>query len=155
VKVGEDERPYLVAEARALAQRLADPAVRRPYEEVASGAEAGEVPEEWAGLVATLVELSLETGRAREVYGPAGVRALLALWRRTPRALELEARLEELNRALSALRGRPVRGVSVSAAGPGTYAVRIAAGDDEVRLLADRAGVRLRSIEVGGGGIGE
>jgi hypothetical protein len=155
VEVGEDERAYLAAECRALAERLEDPAARRRYEEVAAAAERGEVPDEWLGLVGTVAALSLETGRAREVHGPPGVRALVSLWKRTPQAREVEARLEELNEALSALRGRPLRALTVSAVGPGAFSVRVVAGDDEVRLVADRTGVHLRSIEVGGGGVGE
>jgi hypothetical protein len=38
---------------------------------------------------------------------------------------------------------------------PGAFAFTISAGEYELRLAFDRDGVRLRSINVGGGGVGE
>ena len=63
--------------------------------------------------------------------------------------------VEDLNRALSALRGQPVESVRVAATSPGAYSVTVAAGAYEVRLSLDRAGATLRSVNVGGGGVGE
>jgi hypothetical protein len=45
--------------------------------------------------------------------------------------------------------------VRVLATGPGAYALSITAGDLDVRLTFDREEATLRSINVGGGGIGE
>jgi hypothetical protein len=155
VRVGEAERDVLVAEALALADELPDPDRRRTYQEIAWAAEQGEIPTEWDQSVGELIFLALETGRARAIHGPAGVRALTALWRDTPQGRETANRLDELNEALTALGGLPVEGVRVAATGPGTYTITISAGDCEMRLSLDRGGVDLRSINVGGGGVGE
>ena len=80
---------------------------------------------------------------------------MLALWKRTPQGEAAADDLEELNTALSALRGLAVESVRVAATAPGSYSFSIAAGDYEVRLIVDRSGVRLSSLNVGGGGIGE
>jgi hypothetical protein len=155
VRLGEAERGFVAAEALALAERLSDREARAAYRRLARLAEAGEVPEEDAGAVEAVVAMALETGRARAVHGPAGVRALASVWRETPAGRRVARELEELNEALAVLRGLPVHVVRLAAAGPGAYSVSIAAGDYEVRLAVDRDGARLRSLNVGGGGIGE
>ena len=155
MKVGETERDFLVAEALALTEQLPDGDTRRAYQEIAWAAEQGEVPEEWDGTIGELIYLALETGRARSVHGPAGVRALTSLWRDTPQGQSTIRSIDDLNQALGALKGQQVEGVRVAATAPGAYAVTIAAGDYELRLSIDRTEVRLQSINVGGGGIGE
>jgi hypothetical protein len=150
-----DERPILAAEARALAERLDDPEFRAPYEQMAAAVEAGEVPDEVASAVGALAALALETGRARSVHGPAGVRALISVWKRTPQGLKIAHEVDELNEALTALRGLPLESVRVAVAGPGAFSFTIATPDYEVRLAIDSSGVRLASLNVGGGGIGE
>ena len=155
MKIGEDERPFLIAEARAYAEHLSDPDTRTAFEQIALTAEQGEVPDELIPHVAGLLALALESGRTRTVHGPAGVRALLALWKETPRAREMSRSVEDLNVALGALKDLPVRSLRVSPLGPGSYSVSVAAGDLEVRLSVDRSGVTLRSVNVGGGGVGE
>jgi hypothetical protein len=94
------------------------------------------------------------TGPARSTDRP-GFRALTAIWRETPQGRRQAEDLDGLNEALGALRGLPVGTVRVAASGPGAFAVTLAAGDLEMRLALDRAGVRLRSLNVGGGGVGE
>jgi len=155
VKISEDERPILAAEARALAEHLDEPVARDRFEQIASSAEDGEVPESLADSVGALTSLGLETGRVRSVHGAPGVRAMIALWKRTPQGEAAAGELDELNTALTALRGLPVESVRVAASAPGSYSLTVTAGDYEVRLLVDRSGVRLGSINVGGGGVGE
>lgn len=154
MKVGEAERRFLVAEAAALAEQLGGES-GLAYREIARAAEQGEVPDEWDERVGQLLSLSVETGRVRAVHGPAGVRALLALWKETPQGKRVAEELDELNIALSALRGLPLEAIRVAATGPGAHLLTVAAGDYEMRLAVDRHGVRLRSLNVGGGGVGE
>lgn len=150
-----DERPVLAAEARSLAERLEDPEFRAPYELMAAAVEAGEVPDEVAPAVGALAALALETGRARSVHGPAGVRALISVWKRTPQGMHAANEVDELNTALTALRGLPIESLRVAVTGPGAFSLTIGTPDYEVRLVVDRDGVRLGSLNVGGGGIGE
>jgi hypothetical protein len=155
MQIEQDERPVLAAEARALAERLDDPEFRAPYELMAAAVEAGEVPEEVASAVGALAALALETGRARSVHGPAGVRALLSVWKRTPQGMDAASEVDELNTALTALRGLPLESLRVAVTGPGAFSLSIGTPDYEVRLVVDRGGIRLASLNVGGGGIGE
>jgi hypothetical protein len=154
MKIGEAEREFLVAEALALADQLGQEG-SLAYREIARTATEGEIPDEWEERVGELLALSVETGRVRAVHGPAGVRALLALWKDTPQGKKVAEELDELNLALSALRGLPLEAFRVAGIGPGNHLVTVAAGDYELRLSIDRNGVRLRSLNVGGGGIGE
>jgi hypothetical protein len=154
MKVGEAEREFLVAEALAVADQIGDEG-GLVYREIARVAAQGEIPDEWEERVGELLSLSVETGRVRAVHGPAGVRALLALWKDTPQGKKVAEELDELNIALSALRGLPLDALRVAAIGPGAHLVTVAAGDYEMRLSIDRNGVRFRSLNVGGGGIGE
>jgi hypothetical protein len=155
MKIEQEERSILAAEARALADRLDDPEFRVPYEQMAAAVETGQVPDEVASAVGALAALALETGRARSVHGPAGVRALISVWKRTPQGMEIADEVDELNTALTALRGLPLESVRVAVAGPGAFSISIGTPDYEVRLAIDSSGVRLVSLNVGGGGIGE
>jgi hypothetical protein len=101
------------------------------------------------------VSLAVETGRAKSVHGPAGVRALIAVWKDTPQGRRAVEQADELNEALTSLRSRTIDGVRVIPTAPGAYSLTIAAGDVEVRLTFDRSEATLRSINVGGGGVGE
>ena len=155
MKVGEAEREYVVAEALALAEVVPDGDARVAYQEIAWAADQGEVPEDLTDRVGELVSLAVETGRARSIHGAAGVRALISVWKDTPQGREVTERAQDLNEALTALRGRTIDGVRVLPTAPGAYALTIAAGDVEVRLTFDRSEATLRSINVGGGGVGE
>jgi len=155
VKVGEAEREYVVAEALALAEVVPEGETRLAYQEIAWAADQGDVPEDLTGRVGELVALAVETGRARSVHGAAGVRALISVWKETPQGRKAVERAEELNTALTSLRDRTLESVRVTATAPGSYALTIAAGDIEVRLTFDRDEATLRSINVGGGGVGE
>jgi hypothetical protein len=155
MKVGEAEREYIVAEALSVAEIVPDVESRSAYQEIAWSADHGDVPEELAGKVGELVALAVETGRARAVHGAAGVRALISVWRETPQGRTASRKTGDLNSALSVLRGATIGSVRVLATGPGAYALSITAGDLDVRLTFDREEATLRSINVGGGGIGE
>ena len=155
MKLAEDEATVLVAEARALSEALGDLDGGR-YADLARDIEAGHfdetaLPEE-AGTIAAM---ALETGRARAVHGPSGVRALTAVWKRSPQGQAAAGEIDELNTALTPLRGLPVNDVKVAVTAPGAFSITISAGEYELRLTVDRDGVRLRTINVGGGGVGE
>jgi hypothetical protein len=155
MKVGEAEREYVVAEALALAEVVPEGETRAAYQEIAWAADQGEVPEDLSDKVGELVALAVETGRARSVHGPAGVRALISVWKDTPQGRKSAGQIDDLNTALTALRGRVIDAVRVMPTGPGAYSLTIAAGDVEIRLTFDRVEATLRSVNVGGGGVGE
>ncbi|HJP66825.1 MAG TPA: hypothetical protein VKA30_11045 [Actinomycetota bacterium] len=154
MKLADDETTVLVAEAKALAEALGDRDGGR-FAPLVAALEEGRFDEETAQRAGHVAAVSLETGRAKAVHGPAGVRALAAVWKRSPQGREAAEALDELNTALSVLRGLPVEDVRVAATAPGAFSLTVSAGEYEARLAVDREGVRLRSINVGGGGVGE
>jgi hypothetical protein len=155
VRLAEDDRDVVVTEALALAEELPPGEAREELRELAWAAEQGEVPGDLAARLGEVAAVALETGRARAVYGPSGVRTLTGVWRETPQGRDVAAGIEELNAALGAVRGQPVETIRVSATAPGAYAVAIVAGPYELRIALDRTGATLRSLNVGGGGVGE
>jgi hypothetical protein len=153
--VAEGDRAFLVAEAEAFAAQLPDGEPRDALEVVVEASREGEVPAELEARVGSLAALSIETGRARSVHGPAGVRALTALWKDSPQGRRASEEARELEQALVALRGRSLEAVRVIPTGPGAHAITIAAGGVEVRLSVEHGGIGLRGVNVGGGGVGE
>ena len=156
MRIADDERDVVVAEALALAEQLPPGSDRLAYQELAGAAERGEIPDEWAGRLGDVLRLALETGRASRVHGPEGTRRLLAVWRQTPQALAIRGATDDVNAALASLEGLPVRSVRVAPTGPGGFSVAVSAGEVEIRLAVEREDVRVRSVGVGlSGGGGE
>ena len=156
MRIAEADREVVVAEALALADELPPGEARVEFQELAYAAEQGDVPGDLAERLGDLTAATLETGRARAVHGPGGVRTLTGVWRETPQGRAVSAGVEELNSALRAVHGQPVEGVRVAVTGPGSYAVVISAGPYELRVALDRDGATLRSVNVGGAaGAGE
>jgi hypothetical protein len=154
VKLAEDERDVVAAEALALAGQLPDGSSRAAYEAVATAAARGDVPDDLGERLGEVLRLALETGRAGRVHGPEGTRRLLSIWRKTPQAQAAGEATEDVNAALAALDGLPVRSVRVVPSGPGAFSVTFAAGDVEMRLAVGRGDVVLRSVGVGASGDG-
>jgi hypothetical protein len=155
MRLAEADREVVMSEALALADELPPGDARVEFQELAYAAEQGEVPGDLAGRLGELAAVALETGRARAVHGPNGVRTLTGVWRETPQGRAVSTGVEELNAALTAVRGQPVENVRVAVTAPAAYSVVISAGPYELRVALDRSGASLRSVNVGGGGTGE
>ena len=95
-----------------------------------------------------LLEVGLQTGRLRALYGPGGERAALATYRRLPNGAAVAASAKEVSEALSALAGHELRTVSLEAVGPGAFTLSLAAGAAEITVRLDRQGARLHSVGV-------
>ena len=108
--------------------------------------DQGELGEDETGPLSELLELGLQTGRIRSIYGPEGEQAVLSLYRKLPAGRELTQTTRDLNAALVALEGRPLERVSVNAVGPGEYGVTISTDGYEVVLRLGKAGARLATI---------
>jgi hypothetical protein len=109
---------------------------------------AGEVARERLGDLERVLELTLETGRARRMQGADGEKVLLAIFARTPRGAAVKRTTEEANRALEAVLGQVVRALTFSPQGPGTYRLEIATDLCRLTLEIGRRGVTLDSVGV-------
>ena len=143
-----EEREVALAEAQSVLAVAGDPGYRDELAFLIAGIEEGEVPAESEETLAQLVELGLQAGRIRALYGPGGEQAALRLYRRLPRGSELGASAREVSAALRALQGRELESISVQALGPGVFALSLTAGGTELTVRLDRQGARLASVGV-------
>jgi len=146
VRVTGEAQEVARAEAQAVLAMVQDENRRGKLADLVAAIDEGEVEDTDADALAELLELGLQTGRVRAVYGPEGEQAALSLFRRLPLGKELTESTRELNAALEALEGKTLERVSVTAVGPGEYGVTISTEDYEIVLRLGRAGARLATI---------
>jgi hypothetical protein len=146
VRVSGEAAEVARAETQAVLAMVQDEARRERLADVVAALADGEVAGGDADALAELLELGLQSGRVRSLYGPEGEQAALALYRRLPPGRELTQSAADLNQALGALSGKTIERLSVTAVGPGEYGVTISTDDYEVVLRLGRAGARLATI---------
>jgi hypothetical protein len=134
------------AEAQAVLAMVRDDARRARLADVVAAVGEGRVGGDDAEALGELLELGLQTGRVRAVYGPGGEQAALGLFRRLPQGRSLADSTRDLNEALEGLSGRELDRVSVTAVGPGEYGVTIAADGFEIGLRLGRSGARVTTV---------
>jgi hypothetical protein len=145
VALSEAEREVAVAEAEAVLARATGP-FRADLEELIADVGAGSVEGRSADALQQVLELGLQSGRVRGLYGPAGEQAALKVYRRLPNGRAAAASAREVTEALSALHGAPLDRVSVEASGPGSFVLRISADGRELDVRLDRNGARLGTV---------
>jgi len=114
--------------------------------DLVAAVDEGLLGEDDADALAELLELGLQSGRIRSIYGPDGEQAVLGLYRRLPAGKELQQSTRDLNEALAALSGRELERITVNAVGPGEYGITISTPDFELVLRLGKAGARLASL---------
>jgi hypothetical protein len=134
------------AEAQAVIAMLSDGQRRERLADVVAAVDEGRVEGEDAAALGELLELGLQTGRLRAVYGPEGEQAALGLFRRLPQGKELSQSTGELNEALDVLSGRTLEKLSVHVVGPGEYGVSISAEGFELAIRLGRSGARISTM---------
>ena len=114
------------------------------YAALVGEVDAGEVED--VGTLESVLELGLQSGRIRALYGPGGEQAAISTLRRLPRGVERSESAAGVSSALQALVGRTLDGVTLSAVGPGAFTLSIDAGGVETSIRLDRTGARLASV---------
>ena len=137
-----------LAEAQAVLAMARDDDYRGRLASLQAAAGEGEVAGEDAETLQELLEVGLQSGRLRALYGPGGERAALATYRRLPNGAAVTASAREVSEALRALAGQELRSVSLEATGPGAFSLSFAAGAAEITVRLDRQGARLHSVGV-------
>jgi hypothetical protein len=141
VAVSGEAREVALAEAQAVLAAGGSTA------ELVAEIDEGSVVEEVEALE-RILELGLQSGRIRALYGPGGEQAALRLYRKLPQGAELDASAAAVNEALRALAGRELESIQVRAVGPGAFAITVQAGSAELSVQVDRLGARLSSVGV-------
>jgi hypothetical protein len=135
-----------LAEATAVLAMVQDADRRGRLADLIAAVEDGSVEGESAQALEELLELGLQTGRLRALYGPAGEQAALKTYRCLPGGKELSESAREVSQALSALAGATLEQVSLSAVGPGAYTLNLVVEGRELSIRLDRSGARINSI---------
>jgi len=135
------------AQEVALAEAQAVLAAGGTAAELVAEIGEGEVVEEIETLQ-QILELGLQSGRVRALYGPGGEQAALGLYRRLPRGAELAESARQVTEALQAFQGRELGTVELRAVGPGAFTLSLGAGELELSLRLDRQGARLTSVGI-------
>ena len=143
-----EARDVALGEAQAVLAMVQDDVRRGRLAGLVAAIGEGEVADEEAAALEELLELALQTGRVRALYGPGGESAVLKVYRSLPRGRGLARSAGEVTDALAALKGQTLDSVAIQAVGPGAYVLSIHAGDLELAVRLDRQGARLASLGV-------
>jgi len=141
-------REWLQEEIRALLERLPTLESQAPYRALASAIEVGHVPETLLGALEKLLELGLQTGRIRYLYGPHAEATLLRLYHRTPAGTAVARATDEVNQALANLQGHTIQEIAFIPRGPGQYQLTIETDRCQLILETNREGIWIKALEV-------
>jgi len=148
IKVSETERELALAETRAVLAAAASEEYREQLLELERALEDGLLDEQQALTLEPILELALQAGRIRGIYGPPGETAALRLDRKLPRGVALQRSAREVSEALSSLQGHTLEGATLTAVGPGAYTLSVATAEGRISVKLDRQGARITSVEV-------
>lgn len=148
VTLSDDERELVALELEMLLPALTGERAER-YEQLRDAVATGGVPGDLAPALASLVELTLQTARARQLYRAEGEKILTGLLRRTPRGKELAGQLADVNTALKALNGHAVEGVSVRMRTIGHFTITVATEGVTLTMAVRPDTVNIESVEAG------
>jgi hypothetical protein len=135
-----------LGEAQAVLAMVQDDERRGKLADLVAAVGDGELEEDEADALAELLELGLQTGRLRAIYGPGGEQAALRLFRKLRRGKDIDASARDVSEALSSLVGKSLTAARVEATGPGSFLVSLAADGLELSVRLDRNGARLTSV---------
>jgi hypothetical protein len=150
IEIGTEEREVLAREIEQLIRPIApDSPPHQEYTRLLAAIGSGAVPTELIGTFEQLLEITLSTGRIRQVYGPQPEQQLLRLYHRTPGGDLLRLQLRELNQSLEALRDQKIESLSFSLKVPEVYRLEINTDQCRLTLSIDGSGVSVHQREAG------
>lgn len=140
------ELEVALGEVAAVLAAVPPGAYRERLEALSDELRGGAVGPDCALELDRLLELALQSGRVRAVYGPGGEAAATRLYRRLPSGRELAASAREVAEVLATLSGQVLEDVSITATGPGAFGLALTVGGREIAVRLDRQGARLHSV---------
>jgi hypothetical protein len=143
-----DAAEVALGEAQAVLALVHDGERRGRLADLVAAVQDGELGGDDAQALEELIELGLQSGRIRGLYGPEGEQAALTTYRRLPGGQALTESAAEVTEALSALEGKTLERVKVQAAGPGSFLVKVGVDGLELAVRLDGAGARIHSVGV-------
>jgi hypothetical protein len=142
------QRDVLLAQIQAFIDAAPESEARSSYLALKTAVEAMEVAPEHQGRLGAILEIALQSGRIRRLFGPGAEVSLNSLFKSTPRGRELAGSLADVNRALAALKDDAIEEISASLPAPGAWSLTIRTARCQIVLRFERDGVRVDSLEV-------
>ncbi len=146
VAVEGEAREVVLAEAQAVHAMAVDQGMREQLADLVAAVDAGEIGETDLALAESVLELGLQSGRIRAVYGPGGEQAALRTLRRLPRGRDRAESTTEVSAALKTLAGNRLESISIAAVAPGAFTLTLDAGGVSASVRLDASGARLTSL---------
>jgi hypothetical protein len=150
LELDDDERELVGLEIAALLPALEGSRLER-YRALDHAVRDGVVPPELIPQLESLLELVLQTARARKLYRAEGERVLTGLLRRTPRGRALGNHLNAVNKALTALTGHTLNGARVGMRTLGHFTVTLQTDAGTLTLAVRPDSLNVESVAVGDG----
>jgi hypothetical protein len=147
LELGDDEQELVEAELDALVPALRG-ARRERYEALSAAVADGSVPPELVVHLQSLLELALQTARARKLYRAEGEKVLTGLFRRTPAGRALGRQIGDINVALRAVAGHELRSARVGMRTVGHFTVTLRTDEATLTLAVRPDGMNVDSVEV-------
>ena len=148
VKLRGEAAEVALAEAQAVLALVHDEERRGRLTDLIAAVEDGAVEDADADALEEVLELGLQTGRVRAIYGPEGEQAALKLYRQLPRGRELGETTREVTAALAALEGKQLETVRLQATGPAAFLLTLGVDGLELSVRLDRQGARVNTVGV-------
>jgi len=146
VVLSGEAKEVALAEAQAVLAMVQDDDRRFRLASLVAAASEGRVDGADAQSLEELLELGLQTGRVRALYGPGGEQAALATYRKLPAGAGAARAAREVSAALGSLAGRQLDAISLHVIGPGAFTLSVSAGGLELSVRLDRSGARIASV---------
>jgi hypothetical protein len=146
LRLRDAEREVALGETEAVLAAATNTTMREGLTDLRTAIEHGELEADDAEQLEGVLELALQAGRVRAVYGPGGEQAALRLYRRLPRGSAAAQSARDVTSALEALTGRQLDSASVEVVGPGAFALSLTVEGRQLSVRLDRQGARLASV---------
>ncbi|HEX6254319.1 MAG TPA: hypothetical protein VFZ70_00775 [Euzebyales bacterium] len=147
VELDDAEQELVAAELAALLPALSEER-RAGYEALADAVDEGSVPPELVVHLQSLLELALQTARARKLYRAEGEKILTGVFRRTPAGRALTRQLGDINSALRAVADHELRSARVGMRTLGHFTVTLRTDEATLTLAVRPDGMNVESVEV-------
>lgn len=144
VRLKGEAAEVALGEAQAVLAMVQDEERRGRLADLVAAVADGEVADTEAEALEELLELGLQSGRLRAVYGPGGEQAALKVFRQLPRGRELGETAREVTEALASLEGKTLETVQIQAVGPGAFLLTLGVGGLQLSIRLDRQGARVK-----------
>jgi hypothetical protein len=146
ITLRDGELEVALGETNAVLAATTSETSRSELTSLCDALERGQLDADDAARLERVIELALQAGRIRAIYGPGGEQAALRLYRRLPHGRAAAQSAKDVTQALGALTGRQLDGASIEVVGPGAFSLTLSVDGKQITVRLDRQGARLASV---------